>query len=66
MRRKKWGFKKLAAKLAEVGVVYTEVTLSNKIARGTFSFAFYLQCIQLMEVSDATVSQVLPSKEASG
>ena len=38
--------------LAEQGVEENERNLSNKIARGTFSAAFFLQCLAAMKVAN--------------
>lgn len=36
--------------LAKIGVEDNEKNVGNKIARGTFSAAFFLQCLAAMEV----------------
>jgi hypothetical protein len=39
------GYKKLALLLEKIGVPETERSIANKLSRGTFSFAFFLQCM---------------------
>jgi hypothetical protein len=38
--------------LSELGVEENERNLGNKIARGTFSAAFFLQCLAAMKVTN--------------
>lgn len=38
--------------LAEIGIEENERNLGNKIARGTFSAAFFLQCLAAMKVTE--------------
>lgn len=42
----------LAEKLAEIGVTENDRNLNNKIARGGFSAAFLLQCLDAIGASD--------------
>lgn len=42
----------LTGLLADLGVDENERNLSNKIARGTFSAAFFLQCLAAMKVAN--------------
>lgn len=54
----------LRPKLAELGVIETERNLTNKIARGKFSFTFFLQCMAVLDVGLVNVgaqSEVLPA-----
>lgn len=41
----------LAARLNALGSTETYASVANKVSRGTFSFAFYLQCISAMELT---------------
>jgi hypothetical protein len=45
MQRRRFGFRDLAERLALLGVQENERNLTNKINRGTFSAAFFLQCL---------------------
>lgn len=41
----------LARLLVEIGIQDNDKNVGNKIARGTFSAAFFLQCLAVMKVS---------------
>jgi hypothetical protein len=45
MQRRRFGFRDLAERLALLSVQENERNLTNKINRGTFSAAFFLQCL---------------------
>lgn len=49
------GHKTLVVRLAALGVEESESNLSNKIARGKFSFVFFLQCMQVIGVTSVNV-----------
>jgi hypothetical protein len=46
MARRAITYDQLAAKLAEQGVQDTAVNIRNKVARGGFSAAFFVQCLK--------------------
>jgi hypothetical protein len=48
LKRHHLSYRDLAAKLAEIGVEDTERNVTNKINRGTFTAAFFLQCLSAM------------------
>lgn len=48
MARRGITYDQLAAKLAELGVNDTAVNIRNKVARGGFSAAFFMQCLRAM------------------
>ena len=50
MARKQTKAPELARRLEELGVEDNARNVANKIARGTFSAAFFLQCLAAMEV----------------
>ena len=50
--RKKVSYKKLVTLLAEIGVEETERAIQGKMARGTFSFAFFLQCMKALGITN--------------
>lgn len=50
--RKKVSYKKLVVLLAEIGVEETERAIQGKMARGTFSFAFFLQCMKALGITN--------------
>jgi len=41
-------YRALSEMLEKIGVKETERSIQGKIARGTFSFAFFLQCMKAM------------------
>ena len=46
LKRRGLTYADLAEKLAEIGVSETDRNLNNKISRGGFSAAFFLQCLE--------------------
>lgn len=51
MAKRGLNFRDLTEALAHMGVDYDERSLSNKIARGSFSAAFLLQCAWAMNIA---------------
>lgn len=51
LKRKGLGYRELAEKLTDSGIPETERNLANKIARGTFTAAFFVQCLAAIGVS---------------
>ena len=45
LKRKGLSYRDLAERLTEMGSPETERNLANKIARGTFTAAFFVQCL---------------------
>lgn len=45
MKRHHLSYRDLAAKLREIGIEDSERNVTNKINRGTFTAAFFLQCL---------------------
>jgi hypothetical protein len=45
LKRRGLSYRELAEKLAAIGVSETERNLNNKISRGGFSAAFFIQCL---------------------
>jgi hypothetical protein len=45
LKRKGLGYRELAEKLTGIGIPETERNLANKISRGGFTAAFFLQCL---------------------
>ena len=42
----------LVGKLAEIGVEEKEVNVRNKLSRGSFTAAYFLQCLQAIGVKE--------------
>jgi len=45
LKRRHMTYRDLSEKLREIGVEDTERNISNKIARGSFTAAFFIQCL---------------------
>jgi 3-mercaptopyruvate sulfurtransferase SseA len=45
LKRRNVTYRQLAEKLGEIGVHETERNINNKISRGGFSAAFFVQCL---------------------
>jgi Domain of unknown function (DUF6471) len=43
------GYKKLAEKLGALGVKESERNIANKIARGSFTAVFFVQCLEAID-----------------
>jgi hypothetical protein len=57
MIRKNITSKKLCDKLALLGVVETPQNINNKISRGTFSAAFFIQCLKAIGYENCDIAQ---------
>lgn len=45
-------YKLLEAKLKGIGIEETYNSIANKINRGSFSFAFFMQCMKALDIKD--------------
>lgn len=52
LKRAGFTYSQLAAKLEDMGIHEKEVNIRNKLARGKFSAAFLVQCLDAIGVSD--------------
>jgi len=52
MKRRNLTYGNLMQLLADEGVQETEVNLRNKVSRGNFSAAFFLQCLSVMKCTN--------------
>lgn len=57
MAKRRMKYPDLVRALAEIGVQDNERNLSNKIARGTFSAGFFLQCLNAMGVQSLRLNE---------
>lgn len=48
LKRKGVGYRELAERLTAMGTKIEEQSLNNKISRGGFSAAFFLQCFEAL------------------
>lgn len=46
LKRRNVSYRELAEKLAPLGVTETERNIANKIARGSFTAVFFVQCLE--------------------
>ena len=51
LKRKGVTYSQLVEKLANIGVEEKEVNIRNKLARGKFSAAFLVQCLEAIEIA---------------
>jgi hypothetical protein len=65
MKRRNLSYKDLAGRLQAIGVRDTEKNVVNKIARGGFTAAFFLQCMQAIGVHALHLDDVAPSPSSS-
>ena len=45
LKRRNMGYRELAEKLTAMGIPETERNIANKISRGGFTAAFFVQCL---------------------
>jgi Domain of unknown function (DUF6471) len=55
MARRALSYRELAEKLAAIGVTETEANLRNKVSRGGFTAAFFVQCLAAMGVKEIRI-----------
>jgi hypothetical protein len=55
-------YKVLAARLDKMGIVDSEKAISNRISRGKFSFAFFLQCMAAIGVREIAFKGLVDSE----
>lgn len=65
MALKDMGVKELAKALERVGYDEPAKALSNRINRGTFSFAFFLQCMWALDIDIVQVRERRPGVAGS-
>ncbi len=52
LTRRNIKYYELAIKLKEMGIEETQGSISNKISRGTFSFVFFMQCMEALGIKE--------------
>lgn len=57
LKRKGLGYKQLAEKLAELGIEESDRNLANKISRGSFTAAFFLQCLEAIGCREVRLTE---------
>lgn len=48
LARRDWTYARLVSALGKIGVEESVRSVTNKLSRGTYSFAFFLQCMKAM------------------
>ena len=57
MKRRNLSYRDLAERLGERGVTETEANLRNKISRGGFTAAFFIQCLEAIGCQTLRLSE---------
>ena len=57
LKRRGITYAQLVAKLADIGVTEVEPNIRNKLARGKFSAAFFVECLTAIGVSVIRLSE---------
>lgn len=52
LTRRNIKYHELAIKLNALGIEETQGSISNKISRGTFSFTFFMQCMEALGMKE--------------
>ena len=55
LKRKGIGYRELSERLAVMGTEMNEQSLNNKISRGGFSAAFFIQCFEAIGESEIRI-----------
>lgn len=50
------GYEELTEKLAKIGVDETYKAVASKINRGSFSFSFFMQCMEALGIRDVRLN----------
>jgi len=70
LTRARVSYKELAWRFEQMGIQETAANLSNKVARGRFSFTFFLQCMKaigvtVVDIGGATHGAMLKEPEGA-
>ena len=56
LKRRGVTYRQLSEKLGEMGIHETERNLNNKISRGGFTAAFFLQCLEAIDAREVLLN----------
>ena len=56
LKRRAVSYRQLAEALDRIGLQESERNIANKISRGTFTAAFFLQCLDAIGVQSITIT----------
>ena len=59
------GYRELAERLTAMGIAENERNLANKISRGSFTAAFFLQCMRAIGCDAVTLNHLPKSVESN-
>lgn len=62
--RRRVTYARLQRQLAAIGVEETERSIASKISRGSFSFAFFIQCMRAIGAQQVDIRAVEPVPKA--
>jgi DNA (cytosine-5)-methyltransferase 1 len=52
LTRKDVKYQDLVERLEKIGIKETQSSITNKLSRGSFSFAFFLQCMEVLDIKE--------------
>jgi hypothetical protein len=52
-------YAQLAQRLTQTGLRETQASIANKLSRGTFTLAFFLSCMEALDVEQISLTTVL-------
>src|ERR1700730_9977301 len=64
LKRRNLSYRLLAERLARMGVKESEANLRNKISRGSFTAAFFLQCLAAVRTFEISFRDIVMDEEA--
>lgn len=59
LKRRDIGYEQLVAKLEKIGVYETHASILNKMSRGSFQFAFFLQCAAAIGIKNLHLEDLM-------
>lgn len=59
LKRKSMTYEDLALLLEKIGVKETQASILNKLSRGTFQFAFFLQCAAVINLRVLQIDELI-------
>lgn len=63
LKRRDIGYEQLVAMLEKIGVHETHASILNKMSRGSFQFAFFLQCAAAIGIKNLRLDELMPDTE---
>ncbi len=58
LKRRDISYEELVAMLEKIGVHETHASIANKMARGAFQFAFFLQCAKAVGIKNLRLDEL--------